>query len=145
MKSSKHPMMYIKNYITGGTAIVLSLVCLFAILQGGYEKRIMYAAVVLFIAGAFSLWTAVRAAKLDRESISMREIGETDEKMDQMLDQMLVWQVIDRLLFSVTLVFILLYGILKTKIYLWIGTGVCAATVILLVLLFVARKMQTKE
>lgn len=140
MKSSKHPMMYIKNYITGGTAIVLSLVCLFAILQGGYEKRIMYAAVVLFIAGAFSLWTAVRAAKLDRESISMREIGETDEKMDQML----VWQVIDRLLFSVTLVFILLYGILKTKIYLWIGTGVCAATVILLVLLFVARKMQTK-
>ena len=140
MKSSKHPMMYIKNYITGGTAIVLSLVCLFAILQGGYEKRIMYAAVVLFIAGAFSLWTAVRAAKLDRESISMREIGETDEKMDQML----VWQVIDRLLFSVTLVFILLYGILKTKIYLWIGTGVCAATVILLVLLFVVRKMQTK-
>lgn len=141
MKSSKHPMMYIKNYITGGTAIVLSLVCLFAILQGGYEKRIMYAAVVLFIAGAFSLWTAVRAAKLDRESISMREIGETDEKMDRML----VWQVIDRLLFSVTLVFILLYGILKTKIYLWIGTGVCAATVILLVLLFVVRKMQTKE
>ena len=140
MKSSKHPMMYIKNYITGGTAIVLSLVCLFAILQGGYEKRIMYAAVVLFIAGAFSLWTAVRAAKLDRESISMREIVEMDEKMDQML----VWQVIDRLLFSVTLVFILLYGILKTKIYLWIGTGVCAATVILLVLLFVARKMQTK-
>ena len=140
MKSSKHPMMYIKNYITGGTAIVLSLVCLFAILQGGYEKRIMYAAVVLFIAGAFSLWTAMRAAKLDRESISMREIGETDEKMDQML----VWQVIDRLLFSVTLVFILLYGILKTKIYLWIGTGVCAATVILLVLLFVVRKMQTK-
>lgn len=141
MKSSKHPMMYIKNYITGGTAIVLSLVCLFAILQGGYEKRIMYAAVVLFIAGAFSLWTAVRATKLDRESISMREIGETDEKMDRML----VWQVIDRLLFSVTLVFILLYGILKTKIYLWIGTGVCAATVILLVLLFVVRKMQTKE
>ena len=141
MKSGNHPMMHIKNYITGGTAIVLSIVCLLAIWQGGYEKRIMYAAIVLLLAGIFSLWTASRAAKLERESNNMKDTSATDKGMDRML----MWQVIDRLLFSVTLVFILLYGILKVKIYLWIGAGMCTATVVLLVVLFVIHKWQTKE
>ena len=141
MKSSKHPMMYIKNYITGGTAIVLSLVCLLAILQGGYEKRILYAAIILFLAGIFSLWTAARAAKYEKEGRQTQVIDQLDNKKDRLL----VWQVIDRLMFSFTLVFILLYGILKTKVYLWIGAGMCAATVILLVILFVVHKWQTKE
>ncbi len=141
MKSGNHPMMHIKNYITGGTAIVLSIVCLLAIWQGGYEKRIMYAAIVLLLAGIFSLWTASRAAKLERESKNMKDTSATDKGMDRML----MWQVIDRLLFSVTLVFILLYGILKVKIYLWIGAGMCTATVVLLVVLFVIHKWQTKE
>ena len=71
----------------------------------------------------------------------MKDTSATDKGMDRML----MWQVIDRLLFSVTLVFILLYGILKVKIYLWIGAGMCTATVVLLVVLFVIHKWQTKE
>lgn len=141
MKSGNHPMMHIKNYITGGTAIVLSLVCLLAILQGGYEKRILYAAIILFLAGIFSLWTAARTAKYEKEGSQTQVVDQVDNKKDRLL----VWQVIDRLMFSLTLVFILLYGIIKAKVYLWIGAGMCAATVILLVILFIVHKMQTKE
>lgn len=141
MDRHNNGLVQIKNYITGGTAIILAFVCLFSILQGGYEKRIFYAAIILFLAGGFSLWTAYRGAKIEKANrdLSM-DVNRTDEK-----DQMIVWQVVDRLMFSVTLVLILLYGILKSQVFLWLGAGMCILTVILLIVLFIIQKMRSKN
>lgn len=133
MKKQRINWTGIKNYISGGTAVVLSVICFLAILIQGYEKRLLMAGVFLFLMGAFSLYIAIKEQKLQNNELEV-------EKNAQ-----LAIQITNRLLFSFTLLFILLYGITKIFLLFIFGVILCGITVVLLIALFILQRMERKN
>ena len=141
MKRQRMNWINIKNYIAGGTAVVLAIVCFFAILIKGYEKRLLMAGIFLLLMGCFSLYIAIKEQK--RENLETK-IDESNEIIHGKNTQLTI-QIINRLLFSFTLLCILLYGITKIFFLFFIGVILCGITVLILLVLFIQQKMSKKK
>jgi hypothetical protein len=134
MKKQRINWSAVKNYISGGTAVVLSVVCFLTILIQGYEKRLLMAGIFLFLMGVFSLYIAVKEQNIQKnEPVIMVKNGQ------------LAIQLTNRLLFSFTLLFILLYGITKIFLLFIFGVILCGITVLLLIALFILQRMERKN
>lgn len=128
MKKQGMRLMNMKNYITGGTAIALSCVCFLAIFLQGYQKRLLMAGVFLFVAGCVSIIMAVKGMHMEENEM----IVEKSSKI--------TLQIINRLIFSGTLFFILIYGITKIYLFFIVGIILCAITVAMLIILLIVKR-----
>lgn len=141
MQKQKMSWINIKNYIAGGTAVVLSLVCFLAILIKGYEKRLLMAGILLLLMGLFSLYIAIKEQK--REELERKNNGLNETFVEK--NTQFTIQIINRLLFSFTLLSVLLYGITKIFFLFIVGVILCGITVILLVILFLSQIRKNKK
>lgn len=141
MKKQGMRLMNMKNYITGGTAIALSCVCFLAIFLQGYQKRLLMAGVFLFVAGCVSIIMAVKGMHMEENEMH------SDEREEMIVEKSskITLQIINRLIFSSTLFFILIYGITKIYLFFVVGIILCAITVAMLIILLITQKMLNKR
>ena len=89
------------------------------------------AGVVLMIAGLASIFMAIKGARMEHNK---------ESDIEKRKDKQLCFQISNRLLFSATLLSILLYGITRIQVFLILGIVLCGLTIGMLIFLFIRAK-----
>ena len=122
-----------RGFITAIISTILAIVCI-AVFLGYKEQRYM---ISFFILIAFSTLNFVRAFSKDGILEELEENADERDLYLTMKSSHLVVKIMNYTIFTCTIIFLLLYGIMKHSYYIVIATTLCSV-LILMTLVFLA-------